>query len=253
MLSLCMIARDEEQFLDACLDTVDELVDEVIIGIDSRTTDRTADIARHWGARVYEFHWSDSFAAARNLGLDRARGDWVLVIDPDERLLPEGRVQLERTLASDIPEHVDAYHTLIVEHTLTGAELSRAWSSSRVFRREPQLRYVGRVHEEVRYLPDPPCTWSERLDGGPHIVSLGSDPSLVDERKKRRRDVRLLRLRLNDNPRDAVALCYLALDAAADGLPRRAAVLARAALDCGPRTLHDDRRTELQQLVKRIS
>ena len=198
---------------------------------------------------AFGFDWQDSFAQARNLGLDRARGDWVLVIDPDERLLDEGRAQIRHTLEGPIPPAVDGYHTLIAEHTLDGRELSQAWSSSRLFRAAPDLRYVGRIHEEVRFLPDPPRTWTERLSGGPHIVSFGSDPTLKDERHKRARDLRLLGLRLEDNPNDAVALCYLALMARADGRMDDATRYAKAALECGPRTLHEDRRAQLAMIA----
>lgn len=248
MLSVCMIAKDEQQFLRPALASVMPIADEIVVGVDDRTTDLTGRIALEYGASVHPFHWQDSFADARNHGLDRARGDWVLVIDPDECLLPEGGRRILTTLKAGVDPYIDAFSTLIVEEDMHGNVLSQAWSSSRLFRGAPDLRYMGRIHEEVRYLPDPPRTYSERLEGGPHIVSFGSDPDLIGARKKRQRDRRLLRMRLQDNREDAVALCYLALMARGDGNPRRAAVYATAALNCGPRTLHDDRRAELEQL-----
>jgi glycosyltransferase involved in cell wall biosynthesis len=251
-LSLCTIARDEQQFLAGLFASVQGVVDEIVLGIDRRTIDKTAEIARAHGARTFTFDWSDSFADARNLTIDRARGDWILVIDPDERLLPEGkRVLAEFGAHLDLVAlQVDGFHTLIVETTLDDKELSPPErSSSRLFRNAPDLRYLGRVHEEIRWLPDPPKTVCAMLEGGPHIQHYGLDPSVWAARAKRMRDVRLLQLRLADNPRDAVAWCYLALMMRREGRPRAAARFAERALNCGPRTLHEDRRAQLEQLV----
>jgi outer membrane PBP1 activator LpoA protein len=81
-------------------------------------------------------------------------------------------------------------------------------------------------------------------------VHLGADATLVTERSKRTRDRRLLHLRLRENPNDAVAYCYLALMAERDGRRMAAKIFAQRALDCGPRTLHDDRVTQLQRMLE---
>jgi len=251
-LSLCTIARDEEQFLAGLLGNVRDVVDEIVLGVDRRTTDRTAEIAREHGARIFSFDWQESFAEARNLTIDRARGDWILVIDPDERLLPEGKRAITEFLEhlDDVALHVDGFYTLIVETDLEGNELAPPErSSSRLFRNAPDLRYMGRVHEEIRYLPDPPKTMCAMLEGGPHIQHYGLDPSIWSARAKRMRDLRLLQLRLCDNPKDAVAWCYLALMMRREGRPRIAARFAERALHCGPRTLHDDRRAQLEEML----
>src|SRR5215475_1947557 len=250
--SLCTIAHDEEQFLAGLLGSVDGVVDEIVLGVDRRTTDYTRDIARLYRCRTFEFDWRDSFAHARNLTIDRARGDWILVLDPDERLLPEGAQVIRELFAhlDDVALLVDGFHTLIVETDLENNELSPPErSSSRLFRNSPDLRYVGRVHEEIRYLPDPPKTVCAMLEGGPHIRHYGLDLDVWSARDKYRRDTRLLLMRLEDNPNDAVALCYLALMARKDGKLAEAKVLARQALDCGPRTLHEDRRAQLELML----
>jgi len=253
-LSLCTIALNEIRFLPGLLESVHGVVDEIILGIDDRTTDGTAEVANLYGARTFPFEWHDSFSTARNLTLERARGDWILVLDPDERLLPAGGVAIRDALAGDVPLEVDGFLTLIVETTLQDEELAPPEvSSSRLFRNSPDLRYFGRVHEEVRYLPDPPRTYCAMLPGlrEPHIQHYGLDPSVWELKHKRERDRRLLHLRLKDKPDDAVAYCYLALMARREDRPLAAYTFAKRALECGPRTLHDDRVTQMEQLCRR--
>jgi glycosyltransferase involved in cell wall biosynthesis len=59
------------------------MVDEMII-VDTGSTDTTRDIAEVFGAKVFDFEWNDDFAAARNHSLEKASGDWILVMDADE-------------------------------------------------------------------------------------------------------------------------------------------------------------------------
>ncbi|MEE9126774.1 MAG: glycosyltransferase family 2 protein, partial [Planctomycetota bacterium] len=76
-ISLCMIVKDEESFLDACLRSAAPCVDDMVI-VDTGSTDRTVEIAEAHGAMVFHFEWCDDFAAARNFALEHATGDWVL-------------------------------------------------------------------------------------------------------------------------------------------------------------------------------
>jgi glycosyltransferase involved in cell wall biosynthesis len=87
-ISLCMIVKDEAENLPRCLESVQDLVHECIV-VDTGSTDATCDIATRYGARVHSFTWNNDFAAARNVSLDYATGDWVLVLDADEVLTPE--------------------------------------------------------------------------------------------------------------------------------------------------------------------
>jgi len=87
-ISLCMIMRDEEAVLARCLDSVQGLVDEIII-VDTGSKDRSVEIAKSYGAQVYFDPWQDDFSRPRNIGLEKARGQWILVMDPDEVLKRE--------------------------------------------------------------------------------------------------------------------------------------------------------------------
>lgn len=94
-LTACVIARDEEQRLPACLQSL-SFCDEVVV-VDGGSSDRTREVALAAGARVVENPWP-GFAAQRNVALDHAHGDWVLEIDADERVSPRLAVEIHGLL-----------------------------------------------------------------------------------------------------------------------------------------------------------
>ena len=85
-ISVCIITHNEEANLPRTLASV-RWANEIIV-VDSGSTDRTCDIARDFGAKVYVEEWK-GFAAQKNLALDKAIGDWVLSLDADEEVTPE--------------------------------------------------------------------------------------------------------------------------------------------------------------------
>ncbi len=97
-ISLCMIVKNEEAHLAACLESVVDLVDEMVV-VDTGSTDATAAVALRRGAQVHSFEWINSFAAARNESLRHAHGDWIFWLDADETIDEENRLKLKSLLA----------------------------------------------------------------------------------------------------------------------------------------------------------
>jgi len=85
-ISLCMIMRDNAKTLPRCLTSVGGLVDEIII-VDTGSVDNSVEVAKSYGAQVLHDPWQDDFARPRNIGIEAARGQWILIMDPDEMLL----------------------------------------------------------------------------------------------------------------------------------------------------------------------
>lgn len=144
-LSLCMIVKDEEQYLPDCLASAKPVVDEIII-VDTGSTDRTVEIARAAGAQVFYEEWCNDFAAARNASLRHATGDWILVLDADERLPADSGKLMRRLL--DAPD-VAAYLVKLQCPTLGGSAMGTTqlkWLP-RLFRNGVGARYEGIVHE----------------------------------------------------------------------------------------------------------
>nr|WP_302599110.1 glycosyltransferase family 2 protein [uncultured Cellulosilyticum sp.] len=82
-LSLVMIVKDEERCIGRCLESVKEIVDEMIV-VDTGSKDKTKEIALNMGAKVFDYKWNNDFAAARNYALRQSSGEWNLVLDADE-------------------------------------------------------------------------------------------------------------------------------------------------------------------------
>lgn len=145
-ISACLIVRDEAAFLGGCLDSLRGVADETVV-MDTGSTDGTAEMARAAGCVVLHRAWDDDYAAARNAGIDAATGDWVLVLDADERLATPDAVL---ALAADAPADVGGFLLTrddVVAHASTGRTERYPVGIVRLFRRHPAIRYVGAVHE----------------------------------------------------------------------------------------------------------
>ncbi|MCI8505817.1 MAG: glycosyltransferase [Lachnospiraceae bacterium] len=97
-INLVMIVKNEERSLKRCLQAARPMVDEMIV-VDTGSSDRTMEIAREAGAKVYEFSWVRDFSAARNYALSQSEADWNLVLDADEYVRPLKRKALVESLA----------------------------------------------------------------------------------------------------------------------------------------------------------
>lgn len=163
-LSLCMIVRNEERWLRQCLASVQGLVNEIVI-VDTGSTDATPAIAQEFGARVIAHPWNDNFSEARNVALAHATKDWLLVLDADEALAHEDHAQVQMCMRH--PAH--RMYSLI-QTTYFNASATFGWIPNlltcceakgfpgycespltRLFRRCPEIRFHGVVHEHAHH------------------------------------------------------------------------------------------------------
>jgi glycosyltransferase involved in cell wall biosynthesis len=104
-ISVCMIVKNEEHNLPACLESVQPFASEIVI-VDTGSTDSTVEIARSYSAKVHLFNWTEDFASAKNEALSHATSDWIFLLDADERITPDLATET-LTLIQD--KHIDAY------------------------------------------------------------------------------------------------------------------------------------------------
>lgn len=196
-LTVCVITRNEEQFLAQCLKSVRPVADQLIV-VDTGSTDQTCAIAEAHGAELHHFPWCDDFSAARNAALEHARGDWILSIDADEELPPEQHPTLRALLRN---KSVMAWRLPIED---AGREEEGCSYVPRLFRNAPGLHFVGRIHEQVFSSLEPRRRrWGlqNRL-GEAKLRHHGYSKELTAQRGKVERNLRLLGQALRENPGD---------------------------------------------------
>jgi GT2 family glycosyltransferase/tetratricopeptide (TPR) repeat protein len=203
-VSLCLIVKDEEHNLPDCLGSAADLVDEVVV-VDTGSADRTKEVAARFGAKVFDFPWCDSFAAARNEGLRHATGAWIFWMDADDRLDEDNRARL-RALFAGLQDDNAAYvmKCLCLPDQATGT--ATLVDHVRLFRNLPAVRWRYRVHEQI--LPavrehGGAVRWSDVVIH--HTGYL--DPALRG--RKLERDLRLLRLQQEEQPDEPFTLFNL--------------------------------------------
>ena len=145
-VSACLITKDEQENISACLSSLEGFADEVVI-YDTGSHDGTVRLARATGATVVEGYWDDDFSRARNAALEHCTGDWIAWLDADETLVCEDVPALRAAMEHAAP-HVDGFSVPI--QNLTGAGMGAGFvhSACRLFRRA-RCEWTGRLHEQV--------------------------------------------------------------------------------------------------------
>lgn len=152
LISLCMIVKDEEKVISRCLDSVQGLVDEIII-IDTGSVDKTKTVARRYTNHVYDFEWINDFSAARNESLRYATGKWILVLDADEYMNSSDIEGLITDLRATPTDKDSLKSFMLPIHNFTGhtVDPSRVMISQgvRIFENQKGIYYSNPIHEQV--------------------------------------------------------------------------------------------------------
>lgn len=156
-ISLCMIVKNEEDVLARCLESVKDLVDEIII-VDTGSTDKTRSIAETFTSRIYEFAWCDDFSAARNYSFSLASMDYCMWLDADDVLEEEDRIifkKLKKNLSSDTDAVMMKYNTGFDDQ----GNVTFSYYRERILKNNGRMLWVGAVHEVV--MPEGKVIYSE--------------------------------------------------------------------------------------------
>ena len=162
-ISLCMIVKDEENFLENCICSVKRIVDEIII-VDTGSKDRTKEIAKKFTDNLYEFKWQDDFSAARNFSIEKSTKDWILILDADETVSQNDLKKIKNSI-----ENKDFAAYSFVQRTYSNDEKRLKWNYAkndnyeesrhflgwsyrgitRLFRNDKRIKFIYPVHETV--------------------------------------------------------------------------------------------------------
>ena len=205
-ISLCMIVKNEERYLDNCLKSVKDVADEIII-VDTGSEDGTVEIAKKYTDKVYFHPWKNSFSEARNHYLKYATCDWIFQIDADEELVQEDTHNLLDAVKN---EELDAIMVQIVSKLREGKS-EAIHSVERIFRNNGKIHYEGRVHN--------------RLAGIKHakvypirLIHYGYNQTQIHSKKKFDRTVSLLKMDLEDDPNNPKTYHYLSCSYLTQGM-----------------------------------
>ena len=206
MLSLSMIVRDEATRIEACLRSVQDFVDEMVV-VDTGSTDETVALAQACGARVEHLEWPGDFAPARNAALEHVKGDWVLVLDADEQLRTEAIPKLKALMAQP-----DVLVINLLRHEL-GAAMAPYSNVSRLFRRHPRIQwskpYHSMIDESVAALMRDEPQWRIANCAEPALLHDGYRPELLSGTDKAERLRQSMERWLEEQPGDPYACAKL--------------------------------------------
>ncbi len=144
-ISLCMIVKNEEDVISRCLDSVKDIVDEIVI-VDTGSEDNTKEVAKGYTDKIYDFKWIDDFAAARNFAFSKGNMEYLMWLDADDVIAEEDRVKfkkLKETLDPSVDVVMMKYATGFDEH----GNVNFSYYRGRLFKRSRNPRWHEPVHE----------------------------------------------------------------------------------------------------------
>jgi len=145
-LSVCLIIKNEEKNLLRCLFSIKNIASQIIV-VDTGSTDSSLLIARELTDQVYYYKWNDDFSSARNFCLDKADGDWILVLDGDEELESKCLCLIKEIIQT---QDIEAYMVTIKNYYKNNHELMTIMNlQPRLFRNNKRYRYKGIVREQI--------------------------------------------------------------------------------------------------------
>ena len=205
LLSIGLIVKNEEKYLDRCLSALKPICDAIsteIVIVDTGSTDATVEIAKRYTDKVYFFEWIDDFSAARNYGLERCSGEWFMFIDADEifdedvsafvEFFKSGKYRDYNSACIHLKNYEDDKYQVYNESIPT-----------RLAKHTNKLEFINKIHE-CFYLGEPECAYDIKVFAD-HYGYVGS--SVNDAKLKRNKE--LLLKDFEKDPTNAVTISYL--------------------------------------------
>jgi tetratricopeptide (TPR) repeat protein len=192
-ISLCMIVKDEEDCLARCLESVKDVVDEIIV-VDTGSTDNTVEIAKKFGAKVFHHPWEGDFSKARNYSIGYATCDWVLYLDADEELFAEDKLKLK-----EVTKEKDCNGVSFLIYNKVYGQRQGFLYYTRMWRNRIGAYFEGIVHNQL-VLP------GSALKSDIRVMHYGY--ALEDQEKmekKQKRSKELLKKQIEEDPDNVFA------------------------------------------------
>lgn len=116
-LSVALATRNEETNIEACLSSIKDLADEIVI-VDEYSSDKTVEIAKSYGAKVYMYQHEAIFHVNKQRALDHATGEWILQLDADEIIPKDLGQEIRETIEADNASLFEKRTKILARHPL---------------------------------------------------------------------------------------------------------------------------------------
>ncbi|MFA6809138.1 MAG: glycosyltransferase [Eubacteriales bacterium] len=187
-VSLCMIVKNEEKYLPTCLNSVKELVDEMII-IDTGSKDNTVNIAKDFGAKIHYYEWDNNFSNARNYSLQFATKEWILLMDADDEFNKDDSDKFIR-LINNSTKDGHYFKTLSYAGEYKGDNIVYNLNL-RLLRNTKKYSYIGAIHEQIT-CNESPIDYSNFSPEEIRIFHYGYLNNVALEKNKRQRNISII-------------------------------------------------------------
>ncbi|KLO25166.1 tetratricopeptide repeat-containing glycosyltransferase family 2 protein [Marinitoga sp. 1155] len=148
LISACIMAKNEEQNIERCLNSIKDFCDEIIF-VDTGSTDNTVEIAKKYTDKIYFFPWNGNFSDARNETLKYATSEWVFIIDADEEASENLKNNIRKYLKSLENDIVAVYIPTV--NFLDFEKKNYELASTARFFRNGKVKYENIVHNQPVY------------------------------------------------------------------------------------------------------
>ncbi|MDV4152689.1 glycosyltransferase, partial [Clostridium sp. AL.422] len=204
-LSLCMIIKNEEKFIEKCLDAVSAIVDEFII-VDTGSKDSTLDIVSKYNVNLYNYTWINDFSAARNFALNKATSDWILFLDADEILDDNSKDKILNFINNT---KYDGCHFIVHNYNSENKNDYTIHYALRLFKNNKGYYYKGKIHEQISNNEESNLL-NKFSNENILLHHYGYSNEVLKEKDKRARNIPILLECLKNEPNDSFTLFNLA-------------------------------------------
>ena len=197
-ISVCIITKNEEKYIETCLQNLKKYDWEIIV-TDTGSTDRTLEICQKYTSLIYHFDWIDDFSAARNFCISKASNDWILSVDSDEYLTNEQTdVELAKLLTSCISHPEYAGMVDIINPQSIAPNSSTSVEPVARFFHKKHYHFEGKIHEQLMPFNNNKPTYQKT----PFTLYHEGYADSATLQKKALRNIELLKKDLESKPND---------------------------------------------------
>lgn len=203
MISLCMIVKNEEKNIANCLNSVKDIIDEIII-VDTGSSDKTKEIVSKFTKNIYDYKWQNDFGSARNYSLSKASNDWILVLDGDENIVGYDK---ESVLNFIKLSSVDSIGRIKIfnKSDSQGEVKTYIERVNRLFNKK-YYKYEGIVHEQLVPINN---LIGKMIPIDIEVEHIGYTSEIINSTNKIERNITLLKEMLLKAPKDIYILYQL--------------------------------------------